>query len=65
MRSYAATKTLTELHENRDVFAKDIKVQVLESFKANGLALEEVTIVTMEQTGKEFFKTDKFLMLRA
>ena len=58
LRSYAATKTLTELHENRDVFAKDIKVQVLESFKANGLALEEVTIVTMEQTGKEFFKTD-------
>ena len=30
LRSYAATKTLTELHENRDVFAKDIKVQVLE-----------------------------------
>ena len=58
LRSYAATKTLTELHENRDVFAKDIKVQVLESFKANGLALEEVTIVTMEQTGKEYFKTD-------
>jgi uncharacterized membrane protein YqiK len=58
LRSYAATKTLTELHENRDVFAKDIKVQVLESFKVNGLALEEVTIVTMEQTGKEYFKTD-------
>ena len=58
LRSYAATKTLTELHENRDVFAKDIKIQVLESFKVNGLALEEVTIVTMEQTGKEYFKTD-------
>jgi len=58
LRSYAATKTLTELHENRDLFAKDIKVQVLESFKVNGLALEEVTIVTMEQTGKEYFKTD-------
>ena len=58
LRSYAATKTLTELHENRDVFARDIKIQVLESFKVNGLALEEVTIVTMEQTGKEYFKTD-------
>ena len=58
LRSYAATKTLTELHENRDVFARDIKDQVLESFKVNGLSLEEVTIVTMEQTGKEYFKTD-------
>ena len=58
LRSYAATKTLTELHENRDVFAKDIKAQVTESFSANGLFLEEVTIVTMEQTGKEYFKTD-------
>ena len=58
LRSYAATKTLTELHENRDVFARDIKDQVMESFKVNGLSLEEVTIVTMEQTGKEYFKTD-------
>jgi len=30
----------------------------MESFKVNGLSLEEVTIVTMEQTGKEYFKTD-------
>ena len=58
LRSYAATKTLNELHENRDTFARDIKTQVRDSFQANGLTLEEVTIVTMEQTGKEYFKTD-------
>ncbi|GIT26661.1 MAG: hypothetical protein CM1200mP41_27050 [Gammaproteobacteria bacterium] len=58
MRSYAATKDLAELHENRDTFARDIKSQVIESFSANGLVLEEVTIVSMEQTGKEYFKTD-------
>ncbi|HCF73109.1 MAG: SPFH domain-containing protein [Arenicellales bacterium] len=58
LRSYAATKTLNELHENRDTFAKDIKSQVRDSFQANGLNLEEVTIVTMEQTGKEYFKAD-------
>ncbi len=58
LRSYAATKTLNELHENRDTFAKDIKTQVRDSFQANGLNLEEVTIVPMEQTGKEYFKTD-------
>ena len=58
LRSYAATKDLAELHENRDTFARDIKSQVIESFSANGLVLEEVTIVSMEQTGKEYFKTD-------
>ena len=58
LRSYAATKDLANLHENRDTFARDIKSQVIESFSANGLVLEEVTIVSMEQTGKEYFKTD-------
>ena len=58
LRSYAATKTLTELHENRDLFALDIKTQVLESFGTNGLVLQEVTIVSLEQTAKEYFKSD-------
>ncbi len=58
LRSYAATKTLTELHENRDLFAHDIKTQVLESFGTNGLILQEVTIVSLEQTAKEYFKSD-------
>ena len=58
LRSYAATKTLNELHENRDAFARDIKANVVESFMANGLNLEEVTIVTLEQTAKDYFKTD-------
>ena len=52
LRSYAATKTLKQLHENRDAFARDIKENVIESFSANGLSLEEVTIVTLEQTPK-------------
>ena len=58
IRSYAATKTLSELHENRDVFARELRAGVVESFKANGLVLEEVSIVTLEQSAKEFFKTD-------
>ena len=58
VRSYAATKTLSELHENRDTFAQAIKENAIESFKANGLTLEEVTIVTLEQTSKEYFKAD-------
>jgi uncharacterized membrane protein YqiK len=58
IRTYAATKTLNELHENRDAFAHNVKENVAQSFQANGLTLEEVTIVTLEQTGREFFKTD-------
>ena len=58
LRTYAATKTLSELHENRDAFAQNVKENVLKSFQANGLTLEEVTIVTLEQTSKEHFKTD-------
>ena len=58
IRSYAATKTLSELHENREQFAANIKDNVIASFKANGLELEEVTIVTLEQSSKEFFKAD-------
>ena len=58
IRSYAATKTLKELHENRDTFAQELKTMVTESFHVNGLELEEVTIVTLEQTSKEFFRSD-------
>jgi uncharacterized membrane protein YqiK len=58
LRSYAATKTLNELHENRDSFARDIQANIIESFRANGLTLEEVTIVALEQTSKEYFNAD-------
>ena len=58
LRSFAATKTLKELHENRDAFAQQIKESVSESFAANGLMLEEVTIVSLEQSTKEYFRSD-------
>src|SRR6476659_2980884 len=58
LRSYAATKTLKQLHENRDAFAREIKEDVSESFAANGLMLEEVTIVALEQSTKEYFRSD-------
>ena len=58
LRSFAATKTLKQLHENRDAFAQEIKNNVSESFVANGLILEEVTIVSLEQSTKEYFRAD-------
>src|SRR5437763_16506556 len=57
-RSSAATTTLKQLHENRDAFAREIGDSRSESFRANGLMLEEVTIVTLEQTSKEHLRTD-------
>ncbi|MGI9356858.1 MAG: SPFH domain-containing protein [Rhizobiaceae bacterium] len=58
IRSYAATKTLMELHEDRNGFASAIEEAVIESYKSNGLALEEVTIVSLEQSAKEFFNAN-------
>src|SRR5580704_9681196 len=58
LRSFAAKKTLRQLHENRDGFAREIKESVSESFVANGLVLEEVTIVALEQSTKEYFRSD-------
>jgi uncharacterized membrane protein YqiK len=58
LRSFAAKKTLKQLHENRDGFAREIKDNVSESFAANGLDLEEVTIVALEQSTKEYFRAD-------
>ena len=58
LRSFAAKKTLKQLHENRDGFAREIKENVSESFAANGLMLEEVTIVALEQSTKEYFRAD-------
>ncbi len=58
IRSYAATKTLSELHEDRNGFGRAIEEAVVESFKANGLELEEVTIVSLEQSAKEFFNAN-------
>ena len=58
LRSFAATKTLRQLHENRDGFAREIKENVSDSFAANGLMLEEVTIVSLEQSTKEYFRAD-------
>ena len=58
LRSFAATKTLKQLHENRDGLAREIKDSVSESFVANGLVLEEVTIVALEQSTKEYFRSD-------
>jgi len=55
LRSVAAQMTLEELHENRHQYAAKVRDLASESLAANGLELESVAIVELDQTGLEFF----------
>jgi uncharacterized membrane protein YqiK len=53
LRSVAATKTLIELHEERDSFADEVQKALMNDLPQNGLALESVSIVLLDQTDKK------------
>ncbi|MGC3940744.1 flotillin domain-containing protein [Roseobacter sp. EG26] len=55
LRTVAAQMTLEELHENRHEYAAKVRDLASESLAANGLELESVAIVDLDQTGLEFF----------
>ncbi len=55
MRSVAAQSSLEELHENRHGYAARVRELASESLAANGLELENVSIVELDQTGLEYF----------
>jgi len=50
LRSVAATMTLDELHENRGEFVAEVRQSVAESLSRNGLALESVSLTSLDQT---------------
>ena len=50
LRSVAATKTLTELHTDRDAFVEEVTKNVNNDLAENGLTLESVTISRLDQT---------------
>lgn len=50
LRSVAATRTLLELHEKRDSFADVVQEALAEDLAKNGLTLESVSIVNLDQT---------------
>ena len=55
MRSAAAQMTLEELHERRQDYAEGVKAAALEGLAQNGLELESVAVVDLDQTSLEFF----------
>jgi uncharacterized membrane protein YqiK len=55
LRTVAAQMTLEEMHEQRQQFATRVKTVALEGLAHNGLDLESVAIVDLDQTDLEFF----------
>ncbi|MBV9289887.1 MAG: flotillin family protein, partial [Hyphomicrobiales bacterium] len=55
MRTAAAQMTLEELHERRQDYAEGVKAAALEGLAQNGLELESVAVVDLDQTSLEFF----------
>lgn len=55
MRTVAAQMTLEEMHEQRGDYAQKVRDLAAQSLAANGLELESVAIVDLDQTSLEFF----------
>ena len=55
LRTIAAQMTLEEMHEQRSAYAERVRAMASESLAANGLELESVAIVDLDQTSLEFF----------
>jgi uncharacterized membrane protein YqiK len=55
MRTAAAQMTLEELHEQRQLYAEKVKQAASDGLALNGLELESVAVVDLDQTNLEFF----------
>jgi uncharacterized membrane protein YqiK len=55
MRTIAAMMTLEEMHERRGEYAARVRELAAESLSLNGLELESVAIVDLDQTSLEYF----------
>ncbi len=55
MRTIAAQMSLEEMHERRRDYAQQVREMAAEALTANGLELESVAIVDLDQTSLEFF----------
>ncbi|HWW35322.1 MAG TPA: flotillin domain-containing protein, partial [Xanthobacteraceae bacterium] len=55
MRMVAAQMTLEEMHEQRRDYANQVRDLASEALAANGLELENVAIVDLDQTSLEYF----------
>ena len=55
IHTIAAQMTLEEMHEQRSVYVNAVRAMASESLASNGLELESVALVDLEQTRLEFF----------
>ncbi len=55
MRTVAAQMSLEEMHEQRGDYAEKVRKLAADSLAANGLELESVAIVDLDQTSLEYF----------
>ncbi|WP_374306796.1 flotillin domain-containing protein [Dongia sp.] len=55
LRTVAAEMTLEEIHEKRGQFMTRVREQAAEALSQNGLELENVALVDLDQTSLEFF----------
>jgi len=55
LRAVSAELTMQELHEARHVFSARVRDMVAPGLLKNGLGIETVSIVRLDQTGREFF----------
>lgn len=53
LRATAARYSLVELHENRKVYADEVKEVLVESLGHLGLSLEDVSVFSLDQTDKK------------
>lgn len=58
LRSVAAEMTMEQLHEKRADFVQSVQNAVMEDLRKNGLELETVSLTSLDQTKREFFKAD-------
>lgn len=54
----AASKTLEELHENRNDVAASIRKAVEKNMATNGLEVDSVAVTLVDQTGRDWFNPD-------
>ena len=55
LRSVAATMELVELHQKREGFTDQVQTALKDDLRENGLSLETVSIVSLDQTSIEVF----------
>ncbi|NND21014.1 MAG: flotillin family protein, partial [Silicimonas sp.] len=55
LRAVAAEMAMGEMHENRGAYVARVKEQAQEDLEKNGLELESVAIIDIDQTALEFF----------